>query len=160
MQKVKLDTDAPHEKLSDLVRSIAHFHWHLKRKWCCRPQVLDLVRIKFSELDQILGSDEDLGYTFVPKADTRVELSPDTPFQLSVGSKAEMDQLGASAPRYGFTVRSRLRRPLYVSMFHFDISNFRIMPYYQPPNAGCGDMAPSLPINGVLEIGYGQSGSW
>jgi hypothetical protein len=116
-KKVKLD--AP-KKLPDLLRSIAHFRWHLQRVQHRSPAPLDIseINIEFSRLVQDPESDE---VSFMPEAVSVKKLTPDTQFELEVGSEVTDD-----TPRYGFTIKSGLSKPLYVSMFHFDVNGFGI----------------------------------
>ncbi|KJA24871.1 hypothetical protein HYPSUDRAFT_38219 [Hypholoma sublateritium FD-334 SS-4] len=58
---------------------------------------------------------------------------------------------------YGFTITNNSKLSLYAAFFYFDASDLSIVPYHLPGLTANGKADFSLPANGFLNVGFGDS---
>ncbi|SJL15631.1 uncharacterized protein ARMOST_19134 [Armillaria ostoyae] len=168
---VKID-DA--EAIHRILRSSADFYWHLhrssKRSPLAGKVILECMKLKETgeytdDLEEVLMPDPNSdnlivltpGPTPGPNSDNPNVLTPDpNRDKLNVEGVIMIDVDEDAI--YGFKITNKSSKPLYVSMFYFDISDLSINSYYQPGHAK-KDADVSLPPYGSLTIGYGASGT-
>ncbi|CCM05961.1 uncharacterized protein FIBRA_08200 [Fibroporia radiculosa] len=131
-----------------VVRSAAHFYWHLRRKPGseARSGMRKFVDIEFTQLK---GSEEKFDGHLHPVLH---KYGPN----LNCNNKIDL-QIKDTA-RYGLKIVNKSEVALYPALFYFDSSNLSIEPYYEPPTAK-GIVDAPLRKQSSLTIGYGDSGS-
>jgi hypothetical protein len=175
------------ENLAEFLRGVFHFHHQLKRQGSLSyPQAQ--IQIEFSELVRSPEIDRDtFRYIYKPKTKNGevVNLIEKEEVHLQIEDRTFDKGQIMTPERYGFTIRNNSDKPLYVSLFYFDMSEFNIsecysktillnsmtdaeptlilsayiVSYYQPAYAGSGIADPCLPPGGTLSIGHGLSSS-
>ncbi|KAG6809065.1 hypothetical protein H0H92_001741 [Tricholoma furcatifolium] len=134
------------EDLLSILRSAAHFYWHLRHSGK-DSHLINNIQFECFELESSVTDGIDV---FVPK-DGGKNLITDDKIVL------EDDQLGIELP-YGFRVTNSLDDPLYAALFYFDMSDLAITAYHIPGYAAKGNVDLSIPGKGSLPIGFGDSG--
>ncbi len=169
------DADAIHR----ILQSSADFYWHLHRSNKQRPLtgkvILECMKVRETgeytdDLEEVLMPDPNSDNLIVPTPDPTPDLNRD---KLNVEGVIMIDV--DEDAMYGFKITNTTSKPLYVSMFYFDMSDLSIskpsfsfrrsalmtpfaVSYYQPGHAK-KDADASLPPYGSLTIGYGASGT-
>ncbi|KAG6808941.1 hypothetical protein H0H92_002294 [Tricholoma furcatifolium] len=140
------------ENLLSILRSAAHFYWHLRHSGK-DTTLTDKIKFECFELEssgEFTDGIDGLEEILVPK-DGGINLIIDDMIIL------EDAKLGEGVP-YGFRVTNELKHPLYAALFYFSMSDLKITAYHTPGYAAKGNVDPSIPGNGSLPIGFGDGG--
>jgi hypothetical protein len=154
------------EAITPVLRDAAHFYWHRRRT--DRGLLAEKVKIEVTELKLVrVDYDNELKAVGV--------YSP-----TASGSKGGKVFNVETEKLYGLKIINNCKMPLYPALFYFDNSDWSISecypqwqwlwvtsddadilflaPYYLPPIA-LGIVEPPLKGEGILTVGYGDSGS-
>ncbi|KAK0234519.1 caspase domain-containing protein [Armillaria nabsnona] len=154
--EVKIDDE---DAIHRILQSSSDFYWHLHRSSRGSPLagkvILECMKLKETgeytdDLEDVLMPD--------PNSDVLDVLTPDSNRDKLNVEGVIMIDVDEKDAIYGFKITNTTSKPLYVSMFYFDISDLSISSYYEPGNAK-KDADVSLPPHGSLTIGYGASGT-
>ncbi|KAE9403636.1 hypothetical protein BT96DRAFT_878516 [Gymnopus androsaceus JB14] len=147
LSKIPCCSGADSETMSRILPGIADFHWNLHR---ANPnlngKIKNMIEFECMEL-----------------ASTKLDDNHDEVFRpvgknLFTGTSIDLNVRIQAPKPYGFSIRSKTNVPLFVSVFYFDMSDFSIESYYEPPFARADGHVPSIRPNGCLTIGYGSGG--
>jgi len=119
-----------------LFQQMGHFYDYLD---CAAPDQEPPVEIKLVTLKDNVPCDEKI-------------LKPNDVVKLTPNVKME----------YGYKITNTSRRPIYFSLFNFDMCKFSIDVIYNPPTVSGGEASPCLEVGESKTIGYGNEGddSW
>ncbi|KIM22184.1 hypothetical protein M408DRAFT_28909, partial [Serendipita vermifera MAFF 305830] len=141
LKRIPQQLDLKVEKVRRVLRSAAHFHWHLHRTGKDKiPQ--GMIKIEYVKL--------------ISNMDTGTEIT--TPQGENLIHEGVVDLVVKKGDMYGMRLTNNYNMDLYVSIFYFDNSDLSIISYYQPPIAA-GDLDPPLLKGESLAVGYGAGGA-
>ncbi|KAG6908030.1 hypothetical protein DXG01_006449 [Tephrocybe rancida] len=126
------------------------FYWYLRRS-NKEGSLTEKVHVECLELEHSGLLTDDLEDIFAPKRNG-LNLVVDNTVFITIDD--DDDDLRV----YGFRITNKSDDPLYAALFYFDASDLSIAPYYLPPTAANDQIDFSLPANGSLTIGFGDSG--
>ncbi|KZV65117.1 hypothetical protein PENSPDRAFT_614510 [Peniophora sp. CONT] len=142
-------TSAETDRIYAVLNAATHFFWHLRHA----PKKSELSRyMKVKMYELMRDPDGELGMDLRRPWTTRSDnLLRDT-------GHVDIDVADERETPYGLTIESDLELPLHIWVFYFDCNDLSISEYYKPAAIGPG-AEPSLPVKGVLPIGFGSGGA-
>ncbi|KAH9831963.1 caspase domain-containing protein [Rhodofomes roseus] len=147
----------PRGDVSEILDAVARFNFNLYRHNLKAPLRNDLA-VELHQLEVIPGTS--LRPTLRPMGDDYFDSAPE-PVLCAEGSSFDVGPVQEAIitdmePYYGLTLVNKSNHDLFPYVFYFDPNEYSVQSWYLPPSP---NMAPPLPKEGRLPIGYGSSGT-
>ncbi|KZP29227.1 hypothetical protein FIBSPDRAFT_212881 [Athelia psychrophila] len=148
IMRIPFPVDPEPHAIRPVLRSIAHYYWHLDRESEYDSYFRSHISVEFFELQESSTELDDAGY-FVLEPGPR-QLCNINVIDFTVNPNAE----------YGMKITNSTPWDLYPGVFYFETGDLSIVPYYLISNSGESAVDSPLKRNGgTLTIGYGSTGT-
>lgn len=147
LQPFNLKNEYGVRKITKILTSVIHFHFHLQRRNPEAPLRADLG-IKLIELQKSSNATP-WGFSLYTPGNNPVDLFGEC---VSTGEVVEMQ--ADTEKHYGLTITNMSRRSLYPYVLYYDLEDYSIACLSAPPGR---TIRPPLAAGGEMPVGYGNS---
>ncbi|THV02695.1 hypothetical protein K435DRAFT_792310 [Dendrothele bispora CBS 962.96] len=134
--------------LISILRSAADFYWNLNLKGCFLGSKVTVDCLKVVDSGKYTDDGDPI---FTPQEVDGKEVKLNVEERIIIDVDEDVN--------YGYRINNTSNKPLYAALFYFDVSDLSVESYYLPGTAARGNADISIPPNGSLSIGYGDSGT-